>query len=195
LIAGGYDDVLAPRGEQRADKGLAGHWQALRAGRVSGGVIKVALIGAGSLLAATKLPAASQRTGVGGRIADAALIAASANLLNLFDLRPGRATKVALVVSGAGLLAGEPGPLAAVAGAGAATLSDDLGERTMLGDLGANAIGAVIGVRLAAASGPVRVVAGLVVAGLTLASEKVSFSRVIASVAPLRWFDELGRVT
>jgi len=38
-----------------------------------------------------------------------------------------------------------------------------------------------------------RTIALVVVAGLNVASEKVSFSRVINQVAPLRAFDRLGR--
>jgi hypothetical protein len=34
----------------------------------------------------------------------------------------------------------------------------------------------------------------VVVAGLNLASERVSFSRVIDRTAPLRWLDGLGRL-
>ena len=51
----------------------------------------------------------------------------------------------------------------------------------MLGDLGANTLGALIGVRLAAASRPCGCSPVAVVGGLTLASERVSFTRVIAA--------------
>jgi hypothetical protein len=193
-IAGAFDDLLAPRIEQGSDKGLAGHVRALRSGRVSGGVVKVAVIGTGSLIAAARLPAAGTRGRVSGLV-DAGLIAGSANLLNLFDLRPGRAAKVALI--GCAAIAAGGGfvpPLAAVAAASAATLPGDLSERTVLGDLGANSLGAMIGVTLAAARPRVRLTGLIAVAALTLASERVSFSRVISDVAALRWLDELGRV-
>jgi hypothetical protein len=85
-------------------------------------------------------------------------------------------------------------PAASALGAATTVLADDLAEKTMLGDLGANTLGALIGVHLAGGSSTTRRVALLVIAGLTLASERISFSRVIENVPALRWLDDLGRV-
>jgi hypothetical protein len=64
----------------------------------------------------------------------------------------------------------------------------------MLGDCGANAVGALLGLRLAAVPGrPARARALAVVVGLTLASERVSFTRVIEATPVLRDLDRLGR--
>ncbi|MGH8777425.1 MAG: hypothetical protein ACRDWI_20575, partial [Jiangellaceae bacterium] len=72
--------------------------------------------------------------------------------------------------------------------------ADDLGERTMLGDAGANALGAVLGLALVAReSRPARLVHLGVVAAMTLASEKVSFTQVIERTPVLRGLDRLGR--
>lgn len=117
----------------------------------------------------------------------------AANVVNLFDLRPGRALKVVLAHTPALLAAAGPA-LAAPVGAAAGLVADDLGERGMLGDCGANALGAGIGVAIAArAPRPLRwaALAGLV--GLTLAAERVSFTAVIEAHPPLRRLDELGR--
>jgi UDP-N-acetylmuramyl pentapeptide phosphotransferase/UDP-N-acetylglucosamine-1-phosphate transferase len=193
-LAGGWDDLHATPAEQHTDKGLAGHVRALRSGRVSGGVVKVVLIGAGSTVAAAQLrsPSGSDWS---TRAARAVVIAASANLVNLLDLRPGRASKVTLLTGCAAALTGDLSvPMAAAAGASLATLPDDLGERTMLGDLGANTLGALIGVHLASRSRPTLMAAVVVVSGLTLASERISFTKIIAATPPLRWIDELGRV-
>ena len=85
-------------------------------------------------------------------------------------------------------------PLAPVAGATAALLPGDLRERFMLGDTGANALGAALGTAVVIAAGPgTRTVVAIVLLALNLASEAVSFSRVIESVGPLRAFDRLGR--
>jgi hypothetical protein len=64
----------------------------------------------------------------------------------------------------------------------------------MLGDSGANALGALLGVALAARTGLVGR-AGLlaVLAALTGASERVSFTSVIERTAGLRELDALGR--
>ncbi|MEU5783329.1 hypothetical protein [Micromonospora lupini] len=209
LGAGGvglYDDVVGSRPEQKAAKGFAGHLAALREGRVTAGLVKVigvggAGLGAAALLAADPRVAAHprrQRHGAVGRGVDvllgAGVIAGTANLLNLLDLRPGRAIKSGLLL-GAPLAGGPHGGIAAgAAGAAAGLLRDDLAEDVMLGDSGANALGALLGVALAARSGPLGR-AGLlaVLAGLTAASEKVSFTSVIQRTPGLRQLDALGR--
>jgi hypothetical protein len=83
-----------------------------------------------------------------------------------------------------------PGLAAAVA-----LLRADLREKVMLGDGGANALGAALGVA-AAAGAPRRSLAVhlAVLSALTLASERVSFSAVIARTPGLRELDALGRL-
>ncbi|MGW3613776.1 hypothetical protein ACWD6N_28490, partial [Micromonospora sp. NPDC005163] len=209
LGAGGvglYDDVVGARPEQKAAKGFTGHLAALREGRVTAGLVKVVGVGAAGLGAAALLAAdprvaahpRRQRHGAFGRGVDvllgAGVIAGTANLLNLLDLRPGRAIKSGLLL-GAPLSGGPHGGIAAgAAGAAAGLLRDDLAEDVMLGDSGANALGAVLGVALAARTGPLGR-AGLlaVLAGLTAASEKVSFTSVIQGTPGLRELDALGR--
>jgi len=98
----------------------------------------------------------------------------------------------------AGLLKGDPVPAALAAlpmgGAAAALLPEDLGERAMLGDAGANALGALLGVAAAASlSRPARLVLLAAITGLTAASEVVSFTAVIERTPALRWLDMLGR--
>lgn len=182
---GAYDDLA---GDATA-RGLAGHGSQLAAGNVTTGAVKVAGIGAGGLLAGLLL-----RSHVRDALTAGALIAGCANLANLLDLRPGRAIKTGLG-SGVCVLSAPAGPaVAAGLGAAAALLPDDLGERTMLGDTGASALGAVIGIGLAsgATSSALRRRSALVTA-LVIASEFVSFSKVIDRVAPLRFLDRLGR--
>ena len=64
----------------------------------------------------------------------------------------------------------------------------------MLGDAGANALGALLGTA-AAATLPrtARIAALAVVLGLTAASEVVSFTKVIERTPPLHWLDMAGR--
>ena len=180
---GAYDD-LAGSGDRR---GFRGHLGALRQGEVTTGAVKLGGIGVTGVVSAAL---------AGGSPADvilnAGLVAGGANLLNLFDLRPGRAFKVA---AASGVLLGAAGQdsVAAPLGAALALLPEDLGERAMLGDAGANALGAMLGASAAGLSRPARIVLLAGIAGLTAASEKVSFTKVIARTPALNWLDMLGR--
>jgi UDP-GlcNAc:undecaprenyl-phosphate GlcNAc-1-phosphate transferase len=151
------------------------------------------------------------------------VIALSANTVNLADLRPGRALKVGFVLLAFALLStlvlcarsNVPvgGTILAVTIVGVllggpllAMWPYDVSERGMLGDGGANAIGALLGyvifVGLApaasAGSGPALAILGIV-AGLLLLvnglSERYSYSEFIERSAVLRWLDRLGRPT
>jgi hypothetical protein len=197
------DDLSEDAGRNR--KGLRGHLGALAHGELTTGGLKVLGIGAASIAAAailTPWPGGSASAGGKGRgaawgldvVTSGALIAASANLVNLLDLRPGRALKAALVAA-APALAGAGGPAAAACiGAAAASLPGDLAERDMLGDAGANALGALAGTAaVLSAPRPARwaLLAGAV--ALTVASERVSFTKVIARTPVLRDLDAWGR--
>jgi hypothetical protein len=186
----GVLDDLAERGGR---KGLRGHLGALARGEVTTGGVKVAgLAASGAVAAALVL---GPRTRPRELLPAAALVAGCANLANLLDLRPGRALKVALLPAPAVLSTAPAAALvAAVAGPAVALLPEDLGEHAMLGDGGANAAGALLGVALVAVASPrVRLAALAGVVGLTLASEKVSFTKVIEATPVLRELDLLGR--
>lgn len=193
---GFYDDVAGNRPEQKSAKGFAGHLGALREGFVTSGLVKIVGVGAAGLAASALV--GSARSGRLGRTTDvllgAGVIAGTANLLNLLDLRPGRALKAGAVI-GAPLAIGRNAAMTAGAlGAGAALLPDDLGEEIMLGDAGANSLGALLGVALVARTGTTgRLAALAALTALTAASEKVSFTKVIHDTPWLRGLDELGR--
>ncbi|MDQ6875390.1 MAG: hypothetical protein M3042_10065 [Actinomycetota bacterium] len=187
--AGGYDDIAGNRPDQHAIKGLRGHAGALGRGQVTGGVAKLVSIGAVGVLAARTVA-----DGVPDLLVTGGVVAGTANLVNLLDLRPGRALKAAILI-GLPLLAGPAGAIVSgPLGAAAAVLPDDLAERTMLGDTGANALGAIIGFGLAASlgrSGRAGLLA--VLCGLILASERISFGSVIERSPGLRAMDAWGR--
>ncbi|HEX5741380.1 MAG TPA: hypothetical protein VFY17_07495 [Pilimelia sp.] len=192
-----YDDVVGARPAQKADKGFRGHLAALAQGRVSAGLVKMAGVGASGLAAAALL--SGDRPARGARRAldvalGAGVIAGTANLVNLLDLRPGRALKAGLLL-GAPLAAGPArGAVAGPLGAAAGLLPPDLDEQVMIGDCGANALGALLGTALARRHGPAgraALLAGL--AALNLASERVSFTQVIARTPALDALDRLGR--
>lgn len=239
-VAGYIDDVdQGAHDGGKVAKGLKGHLGALAHGQVTTGVIKIAGIGASALAASALV--GSKATSVGGKVADLALntvlIAGTANLANLLDLRPGRALKATVLVaaplsyfscaaaktpaSGASVTSATASVASGASGAASATpaapasasgasaqrllasglnaaaitaLVEDLQETTMLGDTGANAAGALLGTSLAANdSWKLRLGTTLGVVGLILASEKVSFSKVIAANPALNWLDQLWR--
>lgn len=181
-VLGLVDDVLGSGADGR---GFKGHLRAMLGGRLTTGGLKLL----GGLVVAVVFA---------DHVVDVLLIAACANLGNLFDRAPGRTLKVAAIAGGALLVAaGAPAELAGVAavlGASLALLPADLGERIMIGDTGANAVGGVLGLGVVLVA-PLSVRLGVlvVVVALNLLSEVVSFSRVIDATPPLRAIDRLGR--
>lgn len=192
-------------------KGLAGHLRALAQGRVTTGAMKILGLAATGVVATAwddaqstrRRPAGGGELGarhtsavrVWGTLAGGAVVAGSANLANLFDLRPGRALKVG-VLTGMPLVAtgGGSGAGAVTLGVALALLPDDLSGVSMLGDTGANPLGATLGLALVQRQGPMaRTLTLAVVTALTLASERVSFTAVIESTPFLRGLDQLGR--
>jgi UDP-GlcNAc:undecaprenyl-phosphate GlcNAc-1-phosphate transferase len=174
-------------------RGFRGHLKAAARGELTGGAIK-ALAGAAVALVVGALWEGQ----LGPALLDAAVICLSANLLNLLDLRPGRASKVFLVawVALAAAFWGSAYVVLSVPVAVASLLwlFPDLAERGMLGDVGANLLGAVLGAGVALSLGVAgRLVVLAVLVVLTALSERWSFSAAIDAVAPLRWLDRLGR--
>lgn len=193
-------------------KGLRGHLAALREGRVTTGVLKiVGLVGTG--LATTAVldrgtaahheavarPASVDVTTLARLALGTGVVAGSANLANLFDLRPGRALKVvtlAAPLAGAQVCSGAPHLAAVAAGTSLALLPEDLAGTSMLGDTGANPAGALLGAAVVAGGSIIACAAALtVVTGMILASERVSFTQVIARTPVLDALDRWGRAT
>ncbi|MFE0653879.1 hypothetical protein ACFVZH_35485 [Streptomyces sp. NPDC059534] len=140
-VCGRYDDL---RGDHR--RGFRAHLTALRGGEVTSGTVKLVGIGAASLVAGALLKEKPV-----DRLLAGVVIAGTAHLVNLVDVRPGYAGLTVLGLGAPGLVRGSLA--AAPMGAAAALLGDDLGERTMLGDAGAHALGASVGGAIAAGNG------------------------------------------
>lgn len=188
LLAGLADDVVAG-----GPRGLLGHLRSLARGRPTTGILKLVAGAAAGVAAAVAAGGGGVRIGFG-----AVLVAASVNLLNALDLRPGRALKWGILGLGACLptLWGTgPGALiAAGVGAAAGTLPHDLRERGMLGDAGSNPLGFLAGLGLVLVlATPWVVVAAVLAVALQVVAETVTFSAVIEGTPPLRWLDRAGR--
>ncbi len=188
-LLGLLDDLI---GDGSA-RGFSGHVGALLHGRITTGFLKLfGGAGVAVVLVATPGFATGRRL-----LVDAVLIALAANLGNLLDRAPGRTLKCAAVayVPLAIVLGGSAAgvAIAPAMGAAFALLPDDLSERLMLGDTGANVVGAVLGLGVVLGTGETtRLVALGVVAALTVLAEVSSFSRIIDATPPLRFLDRLG---
>ena len=191
-VAAGALGALDDLAGGASDKGLKGHLGALTRGEVTTGTVKIVGLGVTGLLGAALADARRPtRPGALATLVGGAGVAGAANAVNLFDLRPGRALKV---TAAAGLPLVGSAPAAAAVGASLGVVRDDLRATSMLGDTGANAAGALVGLALVERTGLLgRAVALAGLAALTLASERVSFTRVIEAHPVLRGLDEWGR--
>lgn len=191
-LLGLIDDLLAT-GD---DRGFRGHLGAMAQGRLTTGGLKLA----GGGLVAVVAVGAGGADSFGALLVGSLVVALSANVGNLFDRAPGRTTKVSMVVLVVIVATASSWELPAlqvtvvVVAAAVGLLPFDLGEKLMLGDAGANAVGAALGLAIvvtAATSTQVVVMMALMI--LNLASERWSYSKMIDSFPPLRVLDRLGR--
>ena len=202
MLLGLLDDVAGDA--QR--KGFKGHVRALLTGKLTTGGVK--LLGGGVLaLLMAWFIAGSTLTRWPFILLAALLIALSANTLNLFDLRPGRALKVFWLVTGVFVLATfqgipdyHPSLLNLQLLAGMLLLATlvyaplDFAGMMMLGDTGANPLGAFMGLSLAVALPWYgQLIAVLLLTGLHLYAERASITKLIDRTPWLRWLDGLGR--
>ncbi|MGI5453639.1 hypothetical protein ACQEWB_10800 [Streptomyces sp. CA-249302] len=146
-VCGAYDDV-AGAGDSR--RGFRDHLGALRDGEITSGAVKLFGISAAGLVAGALL-----RERAVDKVLAGVVIAGAAHFVNLVDVRPGAAAGAVLALGVPGLLRSGPGAeiAAATMGAAAAVLPDDLGERAMLGDTGAHALGAALGAAVVVGNG------------------------------------------
>jgi UDP-GlcNAc:undecaprenyl-phosphate GlcNAc-1-phosphate transferase len=193
-LLGLIDDALGRGLDEETPRGWRGHARAVASGRFSTGAIKA--VGALAL-------AAYATSGLGQRdlayIADLALLLGTTNLFNLLDLRPGRVEKVFVaLLAGVCIAAWTSVPLELLGlfiGPVLVVAAFTLRERAMLGDTGANLVGAIAGVTLLVSLGETaRYVALGIVVALNIYGEFRSISRTIEGVPLLRSLDSLGRV-
>jgi UDP-GlcNAc:undecaprenyl-phosphate/decaprenyl-phosphate GlcNAc-1-phosphate transferase len=198
LALGLIDDTLGERSapahsERAVPRGWRGHGAAALRGELSTGALKAA----GSLglaLFATSALGLSH----GRWLLAAAVLVLATNAFNLLDLRPGRATKV-FVLLGAGLEIGamDLRPLWALGLFAAPALVAglyDLRERAMLGDTGANLLGALAGLWLVLTlSETGQLVALALLVAITVYGELRSISSFIERTPGLRALDSWGR--
>ncbi len=206
LALGLLDDIMGHGGDderhgeqaaiaRRPPRGWRGHGAATLRGELSSGALKAAGSLGLALLTMSYLGLSNGRW-----LLAAAVLVLATNVFNLLDLRPGRATK-AFVLLGAGLAIGSSDlhPLWALGLFAAPALvagAYDLRERAMLGDTGANLLGALAGLWLVLTlSGTGQLVALVLLAALTLYGELRSISTLVERTPGLRRLDSWGRPT
>lgn len=136
-------------------------------------------------------------------LVNALIIAFSTNVINLLDLRPGRAGKGflfgALVIIVGSFIGRAPGIesliiLAIVTGCLLAYLPTDLKAKAMMGDTGSNPLGATLGILAVMSFGPTGKYVYLIFLLLFhVYTEKYSLTQTIEKSKILKYIDLLGR--
>jgi UDP-GlcNAc:undecaprenyl-phosphate GlcNAc-1-phosphate transferase len=199
VASGAIDQPARPGGDaleepaRPAPRGWRGHARAALRGELSTGTLKAA----GSLGLALFAMSFEGLSKPRWLLAVGVLVLAT-NVFNLLDLRPGRAIK-AFVLLGAGLTLGslDARPLWSLGLFAAPALVAglyDLRERAMLGDTGANLLGALAGLWLVLtlSQGGQLIALALLVA-ITLYGELRSISALVERTPGLRALDSWGR--
>ena len=189
--AGLMDDLSAdPSGG-----GFRRHLQALfREGRLSAGLLK-ALLGGVICLAVGFLPGGwgGTRAALTVGLLNGLLLALFSNTINLLDVRPGRAAKVAFagyLVALVAVTGAAVGYLPVLLAAALFFLADCRG-RVMLGDVGAYPLGFTLGMAFLSLSLPLKAALCCILGGFHLYCELGSVTRVIERNRILKWLDKL----
>lgn len=214
FVFGFIDDTYG----SSSSRGFKGHIKSLFQGKLTTGGLKLFGIGFASLYGAYRLGAklfivngSSSFEKIAYVILVGFAIALTSNLLNLTDLRPGRASKVYGVLAVIGLAFSVLSPTSPVAPSLQHFIADatvllvpvfvvvglDVREKGMLGDAGANAMGVLVGAYILTRFGlnfSLIAIYLVLILLLNLMSEKISFSKVIEGNKFLSKLDNLGRL-
>ena len=188
FFAGALDDLIGNRNVS----GLKGHFKSLFKGELTTGGFKALFGGFVGLVVSVCISSS-----IVDIIVNTLIIALSTNLMNLFDLRPGRAIKVYLVIiipiyiTLTGYT--KVFPLLILPNV-LAYFNIDLKARGMMGDTGPNVLGISIGVLMALGYGiKVRLAWLVFLILMHLITEKFSLTKIIEKNRVLKFIDNLGR--
>ncbi|MDR7856159.1 phospho-N-acetylmuramoyl-pentapeptide-transferase [Tissierella sp.] len=188
-MLGILDDLI---GEKRV-KGLRGHIKALFSGVLTTGGIKAILGLFISIIVSNYISVTFKDF-----IINSLIIGLFTNLINMFDLRPGRATKVfaifALLFILSGFIREKSYIIYSLFGILIPYIRLDLKAMAMMGDVGSNVLGFTLGI-LAAISFTFefRIIILILLIVFHVLAERISFSNIIDNNKVLKYFDSLGR--
>lgn len=188
-VLGLLDDLI---GDSRT-KGLKGHLMAVYKGTLTTGALKAFLGFFISLMVSIYLS-----NSIVDIIINSLIVGLFTNFINIFDLRPGRSTKVFMVISIIFIMTGVYREnnyiLLSFFGILIPYITLDFKAKAMMGDTGSNILGFTLGI-YATVSFDLHfryIVLNLLILIHVLA-EKVSFSKIIENNRVLRYLDSLGR--
>jgi UDP-N-acetylmuramyl pentapeptide phosphotransferase/UDP-N-acetylglucosamine-1-phosphate transferase len=183
------DDLIG----NRDVSGLKGHFKSLLNGKLTTGGFKALFGGFVALLISVSIS-----SNIIDIVVNTLLIALSTNLMNLLDLRPGRAIKGYLFISLILLFAVsryyDKLIIVLLMSNVAAYFKDDLKANSMMGDTGSNVLGIATGIIIAYNfSFVVRLCVLILLILIHVITEKYSLTKIIENNKILNYIDMLGR--
>ncbi len=183
------DDLIGGR----ETRGFKGHFGELFKGKLTTGALKA--IG-GGLISFYVVAGFSENIFL--QFLNAILVTLTVNTFNLLDLRPGRAIKVFLILGAISYLFSLAYPVwifwGIFLGSIVVLFKAELAEEIMLGDVGSNVLGAILGFTFVVNfNWKVNSLILALLVLLQLFTEKHSLTELIERNRILRWLDELGR--
>ncbi|WP_195939775.1 glycosyl transferase [Romboutsia sp. 1001713B170131_170501_G6] len=188
FFAGILDDIIG----NRDVSGLKGHFKSLFKGKLTTGGFKALFGGFIGILISIAIS-----KDILDIIVNTLIIALSTNLMNLLDLRPGRAIKVYLVIGLVLLLTltgFEKSLLLLLLPNVLAYFNYDLKAKAMMGDTGSNVLGISIGILICMGySFNIRLAWLVFLIFIHILTEKYSLTKIIEKNKFLNFIDKLGR--
>ncbi len=187
-LLGLLDDLT---GEKKI-KGLKGHIKAFFKGTLTTGALKAFLGFFISLVVSSYISNSLMEFFI-----NSLLIGLFTNFINLFDLRPGRAAKVFIIISLIFIIAsftkGNIHILLSFLGILIPYIILDLKSKVMMGDVGSNTLGFTLGIYATSFSLIIKALILIVLIVFHIIAERVSFSKVIDNNRFLKFLDNIGR--
>ncbi len=188
FFAGVLDDIIG----NRDVSGLKGHFKSLLKGSLTTGGFKALFGGFVGVIISVAIS-----KNLGDIIVNTLIIALSTNLMNLLDLRPGRAIKVYISISAVlflTLTGYVKSLILLIVPNVLAYFNYDLKARAMMGDTGSNVLGISVGMLIVmGCSIKIRIGWLVFLVLIHILTEKYSLTQIIEKNKFLNFIDKLGR--